>query len=314
MRIFSKSRGVTAIVAASILGSVVATAQPVAAAEPVDIVATAQSAGQFTTLIAAAQAAGLVDALKGPGPLTVFAPTDAAFTAALSSLGITASQLLSDPVKLAAILKYHVVSGKVLAADIPAGVSGVPTVNGKKLFVVKNESGVTINKAKVVTADVIASNGVIHIIDGVLLPPSDPTIVDVAQSAGMFTTLLAAAEAAGLVDALKAEGPLTVFAPTDAAFKTLLRRLHLTPAKLLANKAALTKILTYHVVPSKVLSSDLKSRQRVTTLNGATIIVRKSAKGVTVNGTAKVTTADLTASNGVVHVINRVLIPRNAFR
>jgi len=179
---------------------------------------------------------------------------------------------------------------------------------------VKNESGVTINKAKVVTADVIASNGVIHIIDGVLLPPSDPTIVDVAQSAGMFTTLLAAAEAAGLVDALKAEGPLTVFAPTDAAFKTLLRRLHLTPAKLLANKAALTKILTYHVVPSKVLSSDLKSRQRVTTLNGATIIVRKSAKGVTVNGTAKVTTADLTASNGVVHVINRVLIPRNAFR
>ena len=138
-------------------------------------------------------------------------------------------------------------------------------------------------------------------------------IVDTAVSAGSFTTLVAAVQAAGLVDTLKGPGPFTVFAPTDKAFGTMLRRLHLTPAKLLANKALLTKVLTYHVVSGKVLSTDLKRFQLVTTVNGAPLGVRAFRSGrVTVNGTAHVIKANIETTNGVIHVIDRVLIPRNA--
>jgi len=283
-----------------------------------DIVDVATGAGQFTTLLAAAQAAGLVDALKAPGPITVFAPTDAAFASLLAKLGVTPAQLLANVPLLTAVLKYHVVPGKVLSTDLQSTQSPT-TLSGLQMLVTKDAGGVTINGyAKVVSADVAASNGVIHVVDSVLLPfvqgapaISSDTIVDVASKAGSFTTLLAAAQAAGLVDALKAPGPITVFAPTDAAFATLIRRLHTTPEKLLANKALLTKVLTYHVVAGRITAADLKrGRNVVTTLNGRKIVVVKTSKGVTVNRTAKVTTADIGASNGVIHVINRVLVPK----
>ena len=283
-----------------------------------DIVDVATGAGQFTTLLAAAQAAGLVDALKTPGPITVFAPTDAAFASLLAKLGVTPAQLLANVPLLTAVLKYHVVPGKVLSTDLRSTQSPT-TLSGLQMLVTKDAGGVTINGyAKVVSADVAASNGVIHVVDSVLLPfvqgapaTSSDTIVDVASKAGSFTTLLAAAQAAGLVDALKAPGPITVFAPTDAAFATLIRRLHTTPEKLLANKALLTKVLTYHVVAGRITAADLKrGRNVVTTLNGRKIVVVKTSKGVTVNRTAKVTTADIGASNGVIHVINRVLVPK----
>jgi len=283
-----------------------------------DIVDVATGAGQFTTLLAAAQAAGLVDALKAPGPITVFAPTDAAFASLLAKLGVTPAQLLANVPLLTAVLKYHVVPGKVLSTDLQSTQSPT-TLSGLQMLVTKDADGVTINGyAKVVSADVAASNGVIHVVDSVLLPfvqgapaISSDTIVDVASKAGSFATLLAAAQAAGLVDALKAPGPITVFAPTDAAFATLIRRLHTTPEKLLANKALLTKVLTYHVVAGRITAADLKrGRNVVTTLNGRKIVVVKTSKGVTVNRTAKVTTADIGASNGVIHVINRVLVPK----
>lgn len=138
-------------------------------------------------------------------------------------------------------------------------------------------------------------------------------IVDTAAGAGQFTTLLAAAQAAGLVDALKSPGPLTVFAPTDRAFNTLLRRLRLTPEQLLSKPDVVAKILKYHVVSGKITSDQLKRRQAVETLNGRKIVVRKFRSGaVTVNRTAKVIQADILATNGVIHVINRVLIPRGA--
>ena len=138
-------------------------------------------------------------------------------------------------------------------------------------------------------------------------------IVDTAVSAGSFTTLVAAVQAAGLVDTLKGPGPFTVFAPTDKAFATALRRLHVTPAQLLGNKELLTKILTYHVVSGKVLSTDLKRFQLVPTVNGRNIGVRAFRNGtVTVNRTARVISANIETTNGVIHVIDRVLIPRNA--
>jgi len=281
-----------------------------------DIVATATAAGSFTTLLAAAQAAGLVDALKGPGPLTVFAPTDAAFGTLLGKLHVTAEQLLANVPLLTFVLKYHVVSGRVLSTDLGARTEAA-TLAGVPLLITKGSGGVTLNGyAKVTTADVLATNGVIHIIDQVLVPvvvsPGPGDIVETATAAGSFTTLLAAAQAAGLVDALKGPGPLTVFAPTDAAFATLLRRLHTTPEKLLADKALLTKVLTYHVVAGRITAADLRrGRNVVTTLNGNKLVIRKLGRTVTINRTAKVTTADIAASNGVIHVINRVLIPRS---
>ena len=134
-------------------------------AHAADIVDTAVSAGQFKTLVAAVQAAGLVDTLKGKGPFTVFAPTDEAFAKLPAG---TVESLLKDKEKLSKILTYHVVPGKVMAADVKTG--AVRTVQGQSLNVVANGSGVKVNDAKVVKADVVASNGVIHVIDTVVLP------------------------------------------------------------------------------------------------------------------------------------------------
>lgn len=140
-----------------------AVAGPTLAAK--DIVDTAAAAGQFKTLIKAAQVAGLVETLKGPGPLTVFAPDDAAF-AKLPAGSLDA--LLKDKDKLAKVLKFHVVSGKVMAKDVTSG--NVPTVQGQSLKVVAGSGGVTVNNAKVVKTDIEASNGVIHVIDQVVMP------------------------------------------------------------------------------------------------------------------------------------------------
>jgi uncharacterized surface protein with fasciclin (FAS1) repeats len=291
-----------------------ARARAAAAAPTGDIVATAQAAGQFTTLLAAAEAAGLVDALKAPGPFTVFAPTDAAFAALLAELNVSAGQLLANKDLLTQVLTYHVLAGAVPSSAI-TGVLTPATLNGKKLLITPLPQGIAINfRAKVVAADVQATNGVIHVIDKVLLPPEDKPandIVSVAKAAGQFTTLLAAAERAGLVETLMGPGPYTVFAPTDRAFNTLLRRLRTTPEKLLSDPARLRRVLTYHVVPGKVTSDQLKRRNVAKTVNGRPIVIRKTSKTVTVNRTARVVQADIMASNGVIHVINRVLIPRN---
>ncbi len=143
-------------------------------AEPtMDIVETASAAGDFTTLVAAVEAAGLVETLQGEGPYTVFAPTDEAFAAALEDLDLTAEELLADTETLTSILTYHVVEGEVPAADVVT-LDGeeVPTVNGATILVGVDGDAVTVNDIPVVATDIFATNGVIHVIDGVLLPPS----------------------------------------------------------------------------------------------------------------------------------------------
>ena len=226
-------------------------------------------------------------------------------------------------------------SGEVLSTDLTAG--DVATVEGQSVTIGLDD-GVTVNDANVVTADVQASNGVIHVIDSVLLPPDvDPaallesdmsddmtdeeaateddmatdemadgnTIVDVAVEAGTFETLVAAVDAAGLVETLSGEGPFTVFAPTDDAFAALPEGL--VDALLLPeNEATLVAILTYHVVPGTVLSTDLAEGD-VETVEGQTVAVSLE-DGVFVND-SEVVTADIEASNGVIHVIDSVLLP-----
>ena len=285
--------------------------------EPVasDIVDVAVAAGAFPTLVAALGAADLVDTLKGDGPFTVFAPTEEAFAELLAALGVTAGELLADTELLTSVLLHHVVSGKVMSADL-AGASDlmVTTVQGGEVSVTEYMGSVTIDEATVVTADIEASNGVIHVIDKVLLPvveePVASDIVDVAVAAGAFPTLVAALGAADLVDTLKGDGPFTVFAPTEEAFAELLAALGVTAGELLADTELLTSVLLHHVVSGKVMSADLAgaSDLMVTTVQGGEVSVTEYMGSVTIDE-ATVVTADIEASNGVIHVIDKVLLP-----
>ena len=270
--------------------------------EPADIVDIAVEDGRFETLVAAVQAADLVDTLKGEGPFTVFAPTDDAFAALPEG---TVEGLLEDIPALTDILLYHVVPGKVMAADV-VGLESAPTALGKDLMVMVDGDKVMINDAEVIITDIEASNGVIHVIDAVLIPPEDlPDIVDIAVEDGRFETLVAAVQAADLVDTLKGEGPFTVFAPTDDAFAALPEG---TVEALLDDIPALTGILLYHVVPDKVMAADVVGLESAPTVLGKNLTVMVDGDKVMIND-AQVIITDIEASNGVIHVIDSVLLP-----
>lgn len=282
------------------------------AAQEQDIVAIAAGSEDFTILTAALETAGLTEALQGEGPFTVFAPTDAAFENLLSALSISAEDLLAQP-QLADVLLYHVVAGSVMSGDLQNGMTA-ETLGGQMITVDLSE-GVKINTSAVITADIKASNGVIHVIDTVLIPETFqlasataplPSIVDIAVSNPDFSILVAALAKAELVEALQAEGPFTVFAPTNAAFEALLGELGITAEELLG-QPQLADVLLYHVVSGAVLSTDLQNGMTAETLGGQTITVDLT-DGVKINKSA-VEIADIQASNGVIHVIDSVLIP-----
>ena len=259
------------------------------------------------TLETAVIAAGLVDALSGEGPFTVFAPTDAAFDALPEG---TLDAVLADMDLLTSILTHHVASGSVLSTDLSNGMM-VTTLNGTELMVTISDDGVMIDNAMVTVADIMADNGVIHVINAVLIPEEPvetTTVVDIIVGSEDHNTLETAVIAAGLVDALSGEGPFTVFAPTDAAFDALPEG---ALDEVLADIDLLTSILTHHVASGSVLSTDLSDGMMVTTLNGTELMVTISDNGVMIDN-AMVTVADIMADNGVVHVINAVLIPEDS--
>ena len=285
------------------------TAAPVM--EKKDIVDTAVGAGSFKTLAAALTAAGLVDTLKGKGPFTVFAPTDDAFAKLPKG---TVEDLLKpeNKAKLVSILTYHVVAGSVKAADV-VKLTSAKTVEGTDVKIKVDGANVMVNDAKVTKTDIEASNGVIHVIDTVIMPaammtPAVKDIVDTAVGAGSFKTLAAALTAAGLVDTLKGKGPFTVFAPTDEAFAKLPKG---TLEDLLKpeNKAKLVDILTYHVVPGTVKAAEVVKHSSVATVEGKNIMITVTGGKVLLNGASNVVTTDIVASNGVIHVIDAVLLP-----
>lgn len=271
-----------------------------------DIVDTAVGAGSFETLVAAVKAAGLVDALKGDGPFTVFAPTDEAFAKLPEG---TVEALLGNKEKLASILLYHVVPGKVMASDV-GGIDSAETLLGQPVAI-DTSHGVTVGNAKVVKTDIECTNGVIHVIDSVMIPKD---LIELAVGAEDFSTLVTAIKAAGLVETLQGDGPFTVFAPTNEAFAKL-------PADTLQallkpeNKAKLQAVLTYHVVPGKVLAKDVVALSKATSVQGGDIAVKvkrnadDSVAGVMVNK-ANVTATDIIALNGVVHIIDTVILPQ----
>jgi transforming growth factor-beta-induced protein len=280
-------------------------------AQDQSIVEIAVSIDDFSILVAALQQAELVGALSGDGPFTVFAPTNAAFVKLLGDLNITAEQLLAHP-QLSEVLLYHVVSGNILSTDLSNGLKAA-TLNGEEITV-DLTSGVKINSSSVTTADVIAKNGVIHIIDTVLVPASftletkPDTVVDIALSSPDFSMLVSLLQKADLVGALQSEGPFTVFAPTNDAFNKLLAALNISASDLM-NQPDLAKVLLYHVVSGNVLSTDLSNGLSASTLNGESVSFNLT-DGVKVQN-ASVVLADLVAKNGVVHVIDSVLVPQN---
>jgi len=260
--------------------------------------------------VTALTAADLVAALKSPGPFTVFAPTDAAFAKLPPG---TVDDLLKpeNKPKLIKILTYHVVAGKALtAADILAlnPPYELQMLNNISTQINVKGSQVTVDDATVTQADVRATNGIIHVIDTVILPPD---LVQIAVGDGRFKTLVVALTAGGLVPALQGPGPFTVFAPTDAAFAKL-------PAGTIddllkpENKPKLVRILTYHVVGGRALSAAdilaLNPPFKLEMLNGLSTQVTVDGGNIKVND-ATVIVANVFGTNGVIHAIDTVLLP-----
>ena len=344
----------------------------VAAEESDDIPTNAQNTGQHDSLVAALVHADLVTALRADGPFTVFAPTDAAFAAA--GIDLASFDTDEENATLVDILTYHVYSGSVESSAVTDGLT-VTMLNGDEATFTVADGAVSIGDAKVTTADVVASNGIIHVIDKVLMPPADVTAEDgdicynlythtisagasfeecmaysyfvdyemngqtftgcynlvthaftmvsqeecesyvwtpavdiaaTAQATSVHGSLVAALVHADLVTALQADGPFTVFAPTDAAFAAA--GIDLASFDTDEENATLVDILTYHVYSGSVESSAVTDGLTVTMLNGdeATFTVADGAVSI---GDATVTLADVPASNGVIHVIDKVLMP-----
>lgn len=265
----------------------------------VDIIVNSED---HTILEAAVLAAQLDETLSGDGPFTIFAPTDDAFAALPEG---TIDALLADPQgTLTDILLYHAVSGSALSTDLEDGQT-IATINGKEVTIGINMDGIFINNAMVTVADLQADNGVVHVINTVLLPPPS-TVVEIIQESPDHTVLETALLAAGLDVALSGEGPFTIFAPTDAAFGVL------TPEvldQLLADPTGdLTTILQYHASNASIASTDLSDRLIGTSINGYDYLITINTMGAFVND-AMITAADLIGSNGIVHVIDAILIP-----
>lgn len=257
---------------------------------------------QFSMLVAAIQRADLVDDLSAAGPFTVFAPTDQAFTDA----GITDVSAIPED-ELRDILLYHVVNGQVLANQVSTG--EVPTLlEGANLNVVVNAGTITINEeTTVISEDIDASNGVIHVIDGVLMPEEESnSIADIVMGDDDFSILLAAVLAADLDEALLEQGPFTVFAPTDDAMTAFLTDNGLTAEELLQSPD-LASILSYHVVEGEVPSSAVMAGS-VDSFEGSPFFISIDPDDdVWINGNARVVTTDIEADNGIIHVLDYVI-------
>ncbi len=277
-----------------------------------NIVELAQNTPDLSILVEAVVAAGLAPALS-TGKLTVFAPTNSAFAALLTELGVTKDALLADKALLTAVLSYHVLGTTVARADIPVGKAITPLAGG--FFKIETTGGLKVtdgrNRVSNITAtDIRASNGVVHLVDRVLLP-ANKDIVATASALPDFSILVEAVVAAGLVSALQGAGPFTVFAPTNAAFADLLGELNVTKQALLANTALLTKVLTYHVVPARVLKAEVPVNTAITTLQGQSLNVGADLVITDQNmRKSSIVATDVFTSNGVIHAVNKVLLPK----
>jgi len=272
------------------------------------VVGTAVAAGNFTSLAGALTRTGLVETLEGPGPFTVFAPTDEAFAALPEG---TLDRLEMEG-RLKDVLLYHVVPGKLMASEVLSR-SYLETVQGERLSITVKDGAPMAGNARIVQTDIMSSNGVIHVIDTVLLPPDmEPpleSIVGTAVAAGSFTTLAEALTKTGLVETLEGPGPFTVFAPTDEAFAALpegaLEKLEM--------KGMLKDVLLCHVVSGKLMAAEVMERPFLESVQGDRVTIA-TRNGTPMAGGARIVQTDIEASNGVIHVIDKVILPPKAVK
>ena len=272
---------------------------------PNDIPRTAQCTGIHNSLVAAVVQAELLTTLQGTGPFTLFAPTDQAFTDA--GIDLAALDTPEGKAALSDILLYHVVAGNVPSTALSDCMSA-EAVNGQSLSFTVGD-GVMVNGANGSIADVNTSNGVIHVIDKVLTPADSPNdIPRTAQCTGVHNSLVAGVIQAELLTTLQGDGPFTVFAPTDQAFTDA--GIDLAALDTPDGVAALSEILLSHVVAGSVAAADVSNCMTAETVSGHTLAFAVGDT-VGVNG-ATVTTADVLTSNGIIHVIDKVLSPTEA--
>lgn len=288
---------------------------------------------EFTILLAALEESGLLAALDERGPFTVFAPTDAAFERFFAARGLTPTDVLADNELLARVLLYHIVPGTLQAADLGV-VANRPLLTALPQAALRFSvlpEGAFVDRAAILATDILATNGVVHVIEDVLVPADDEGTLESRGGPGeisiadflltlafdpdqpQFTLLLQAARTAGVLETFQNPDTVyTVFAPTDAAFRALLAEMGVSFEELAADVELLRLVLSYHVLPLPVFAEDVVALENAaagTLLDGSVVSVRVSAEGdVFVNG-ARVIAADIIATNGVVHVINEVLVP-----
>lgn len=313
------------LIAVFALGAFAPAAQAQDTGTIVDVALAANAeTGEFSILIAALQAANpdVIRRLSNPErEFTVFAPTDAAFTALLAELGVTADQLLSDKPTLSRVLRYHIARGELEAGEVLAS-DRIRTLQGGRIWqsggVLTDANGRTSN---IIQTDIQASNGVIHVIDTVLLPRPKPTQVDgsiidtalaVNAETGEFSILIAALQAAhpSIIRTLSQTGEYTVFAPTDAAFLDLLDELGVTAEELLSNRPLVSRVLRYHIIRDELDSTEVLASERIRTWQGGWLF---QSGGVLTDANGRTSTiidVDIQTSNGIIHVIDTVVLPK----
>lgn len=295
--VFSESIGTNGVI--HLVNRVVTPASP-------SIYDVVSESADHNVLLSALEASGLDAALAGPGNFTLFAPTDAAFENLPAEL---LQLLLNFPESyLASVLSYHVVDDVAFAAELGDGQTLTTLLNGQEVTVTLSGDDVLINDALVTVADILTFNGVVHVIDAVLMPeiPQAETVYDLIASSVTHTNLTAALEAASLDEALTGEGPFTVFAPTDVAFEALPD--NFVNALLTDPTGVLSDILLHHVVSGQLLEEDLEDGQTLETLFGGQVSIGSDELNLLVDN-ALVTISNLQTGNGVVHVIDAVLLP-----
>lgn len=312
-----------------------------------------QQSEDHRTLTLALETSNLLPVLADPDEtFTVFAPTDAAFDALLETTGLSAADLLTEE-SLEDILTFHVVTETLTADDLSTPTrQTLDSLLGDPIITRVTERGLVIaDTALVTTADLTATNGVVHVIDAVLIPTGDTqlegllqvmqqdtdpeimapvpvvdpdsevevagdievntaslSILHVAEAEGNFTTLLTALDATGLTETLDGDGPFTVFAPTDAAFNALATTFGLEVEDLL-HVRGINRILTYHVLLGTYTTDDLSELERIESVMGSDVRIQVTDDGLLLNGAVRITSADIPTRNGIIHVINAVLLP-----
>ena len=287
------------------------------------IAGVATSNANFSTLVAALSKAGLVDTFSGAGSFTVFAPTNAAFDAAAGALlgaGKTGRDLVDalDVATLTAVLKYHVV-GDARNAQAVLASAQIVMLDGNAAAVAVKSGSPYIDNARISATDIQANNGIVHVIDGVLLPPSvaksanasTQTIAAIAAGNPNFSTLVAALARAGLVDTFNGQQVFTVFAPTNAAFDEAAKQLHYSSGLDLVQKLdirTLTAVLTFHVIAGEKKAAEVVAADQLHMLSGVAADVSLRGGQAYIDD-AEILSTDILASNGVIHVLGGVMLP-----